>query len=94
MIVAVTLNPAVDRVALVDELRLDAILRPARCPAARATTSPGRPALGAEVATLGIAGGASGSWLVGRLRREGFGPRYVEAPVETRTAYTSSTGPG
>ncbi|HWP62621.1 MAG TPA: PfkB family carbohydrate kinase [Candidatus Binatia bacterium] len=84
-------NPAIDRTALVETLRLNGILRPvevlvlpggkALC-AARAAR-----ALGAEVAVGLIVGGHAGRWLVAASEGEGLRPVAVECDTETRSTY-------
>jgi tagatose 6-phosphate kinase len=92
-LLAVTLNPAIDRTARVSRLELGVVLRPTTVAAlaggkgvnaARAARR-----LGAQVTTTGFAGGHAGRWLVASLREEGLDPRFVEVAPETRTTYVT-----
>jgi 1-phosphofructokinase family hexose kinase len=84
-------NPAVDRTALVESLRLNAILRPLEVlvlPGGKALSAArAARALEAEVAVGLIAGGHAGRWLVEASEREGLRPIAVEGHTETRSTY-------
>jgi tagatose 6-phosphate kinase len=92
VILTVTLNAAVDRTALVDEIALDRVLRPDEVlvlpggkgvNVARAART-----LGARVTTTGVVGGPIGTWLISALAEEGLEPQFVTSGTEPRTTYS------
>jgi tagatose 6-phosphate kinase len=92
VILTVTLNAAVDRTALVDEITLDRVLRPDEVlvlpggkgvNVARAART-----LGAQVTTTGVVGGPIGAWLIDALDAEGLEPHFVTEGTEPRTTYS------
>ncbi len=98
MILCVAANPAIDRTARVPRIVLDKIMRPDEtvalaggkgCNVARAAHL-----LGAQVMTVGVAGGHAGRWLIEQLEHEGLAPHFVPSDVETRTAYVVVDGAG
>jgi tagatose 6-phosphate kinase len=92
-LLAVTLNPAIDRTARVPRIEFGAVLRPTvvtALPGGKGVNA-ARAALrlGARVLTTGFAGGHAGRWLVASLRAEGLEPRFVDVDPETRTTYVT-----
>jgi len=98
MIIGVTLAPAIDRTARVEQLAFDEILRPSEVrvlPGGKGVNAC-RAALrlGARVATTGICGGHAGAWLVEALAAEGLDPHFVVAGPETRSTYVATDASG
>lgn len=91
-VVCVTLNPAEDRVALVDPWPPEGTVRPKQVFSSAGgkgvNVARALRAMGRTVVTTGIVAGARGAWLVDRLQEEGLHPSFTTVPGETRLTYT------
>lgn len=91
-VVCVTLNPAEDRVALVDPWPPEGTVRPKQVFSSAGgkgvNVARALRAMGRTVMTTGIAAGPRGAWLIDRLQEEGLNPAFTTVPGETRLTYT------
>jgi len=89
VVLCVTLNPAVDRVLVVDHLEPVGTVRPREVHVAAGgkgnNVARALRLLGTRVVTTGVVAGLPGEWLVAALRREGLQPRFLTGGGETRT---------
>ena len=89
MILTVTLNPAVDKTGVVENLTpgiVNRILSVRQDPGGKGiNVSKSIRALGGESLALGIVGGAAGAWILEALKELGIRTNFVFTPLPTRT---------